>query len=98
MNTEQLRAEFEAWAKDNCVPLLERVGYAYFMPDETITVWNSYQAAAKSRDELIGKLVGVISDARKLLLNGTIPLILMSAVVCALEQALAEAKAQGYRE
>ena len=41
----KMREEFEAWAKDNCVPLLEKVGYAYFMPDETRTVWEAWQAA-----------------------------------------------------
>lgn len=68
MNTEQLIAEFEAW-----VATSDR--NAWFMPNYseqhgyidgiTNVAFLSYQVAAKSRDELIGKLVKAIGNARE---------------------------------
>ncbi len=76
MNTEQLRKEFEAWAvKPQSVPNQDykesfdiewdEDGNRYYSP-LTRMAYDDYQAAAKSRDELIDKPVIVEKIARKL--------------------------------
>lgn len=100
MNTEQLRKEFEAeftrYGFD-----FDRIEVSY-ANDQTHGAWLAYQSAAKSRDELIERLVRAMSalvlhnrasDEREGLDRLLHSLELQNA-----QQALAEAKAQGYGE
>lgn len=87
MNTEQLRAEFEALnLYKDCDLSRCRMEPSDYANTYVHYAWEGYQAAAKSRDELIGKLYHALKVAQH-------------GVGQALQdEALAEAKAQGYGE
>lgn len=55
MNTEQLRAEFEAWSGVHACAL-GRLKDGRYYSGTVQEKWETWQAAAKSRDKLIGKL------------------------------------------
>lgn len=63
MNTEQLRKEFEAWYFNRRKEWREQ-GIELSDADAN-SMWDGYQAAAKSRDELIGKLVDAFEQKVK---------------------------------
>lgn len=56
MNIEQLRKEYEAWAIKEGMYVGRNIGRQYDS-EWCQASWESFQAAAKSRDELIRKLV-----------------------------------------
>lgn len=100
MNNEQLRKEFEALDKYKGCDL-SRCSYA---PDDYANtamhhVWEGYQAAAQSRDELVKRLVDALDFALDVCTDSYENLIPADEDdIFKLSQALAEAKAQGYRE
>ena len=94
MNTEQLRAEFEAWWQ---VARMNRSGIAPNYGDMvTNCQFEAYQAAAKSRDGLIGKLHTACLAADAVWIGNDTVTNNMARQLN--REALAEAKAQGYGE
>lgn len=93
MNTEQLRKEFSKKYKDS-PEFLEN--FPFYVNEEWKGFVDGYTAAAKSRDELIGKLVMALSTVADRELSKYTTEEQLKYVAIVANQALAKAEAQGY--
>lgn len=99
MNTEQLKAEFKAWAKGKIRQIYKHFSEhqvnEHFLYSGEVQSWKeAYVSAAKSRDELIGKWLKQLSATYNL----CTPFECGDGLAHTINTILAEAKALGYGE